>query len=327
VSDGRAATGRARVDAAAVFDYLTDRLQIDETWRHREADTLTWWAGAQAQRLSIAPRVVHGVSLTTLHIETDVLADVSMTADTWLRLSEVNRLATLSAYVADVGSRTVRLHASVSLTEDNWPMARVLALHAAALQVADAHAEAHEMADAFGASPAQSGHPGRGRRVDPDEMLAVVEVYAHRGEGPSPFTTEELARLVHLEPRPWIMAANEPAKLLADLEFAAGRPARLEIDAADTYPALGSGARLRLILPVEPDVAIAQRLNAGEAAQPDAHQLGAWCVDPDRGLLFNAFIPSAVYMPELLRALVYHTSARNEWARALLFSRDEGVRS
>ena len=84
-------------------------------------------------------------------------------------------------------------------------------------------------------------------------------------------------------------------------------------------PALGSGVQLRLALPVEEDAAIAQRLNANEAAQPDAHQLGAWCLDPDRGLTFVSFIPSAACMPNLVRALVYHAAGRNEWARELLF--------
>jgi hypothetical protein len=119
--------------------------------------------------------------------------------------------------------------------------------------------------------------------------------------------------------RPWLLAVNEPRRLLADLDFAAGRPARLELDAGAHHPALGSGLQVRLAIPVEPDAAIAQRLNADEAAQPDAHQLGAWCVDPDRGLAFVSFVPSAVCMPELPRALVYHAAGRNEWARELLF--------
>jgi hypothetical protein len=147
----------------------------------------------------------------------------------------------------------------------------------------------------------------------------VVEIYQQRGQDPSPFTTETLAQLVHVEPRPWLMAASEPDRLIADLEFATGQPARLEMDASVVHPALGSGLQLRLLIPVEPDAAIAQRLNANEVAQPDAHQLGAWCIDPERGLGFAAFIPSAAYVPELLRSLVYHSAARNEWARDLLF--------
>lgn len=305
---------------AALINFLIDRLQIDHEWFEGRGRGFAWWAGALAQRVTLAPpRTIHGVTLSTLHVETDLLADVPMAGVTWQRLASLNRFATLSAYVADVEAQTIRLHASVALTDDNWLMARTLALHAMALQVADAHAEAAELAKAFGARVDESGHPGGGRRDLPDEMLGVVEIYQQRGQDASPFTTEALAQLVHLEPRPWMMAASEPDRLVADLEFASGQPARLELDAGVTHPALGSGVQLRLLIPVEPDAAIAQRLNANEVVQPDAHQLGAWCIDPERGLGFVAFIPSAAFMPDLLRALVYHAAARNEWARDLLF--------
>lgn len=305
---------------AGVLNFVIDRLQIEDEWFLGRGRGFTWWAGALAQRIAFAePRDLHGVRAVTLHVDTDLLVGVPATEATWRRLAAINRFASLSAYVADVGSATVRLHASVTMTEANWPMARVLALHAAALQVADAHAEAGQLAQAFDATVHATDHPSRGPRSQPDEMLGVVEVYQQRGQEPSPFTTEDLAGLVHLEPRPWVMAANEPDRLMADLEFASGRPARLEMDRSVMHPALGSGLQLRLAIPVEPDAAIAQRLNANEAVQPDAHQLGAWCVDETHGLSFVAFIPSAAGMPDLLHALVYHTAGRNEWARELLF--------
>jgi hypothetical protein len=242
-----------------------------------------------------------------------------MHAGTWARLASVNQFATLSAYVANQEAGTIRLHASVSLTSDNWLLARSIALHAMALQMADAFAEAAELADAFGAKVAATPHPLRGMRERPDEMVGIVEVYQQRGGGDSPFDEDEIAQLVHLEPRPWTMAANEPRRLLADLEFAEDQPARLELDAAEQHPSLGSGLQMRLLLPVEPDEAIAQKLNATECIEPDAHQLGAWCVDPERGLMFTSFVPAAAHSPGLARALVYHLSAKNEWARALLF--------
>lgn len=305
---------------ARTLKFIIDRMQIDDAWFEWEDRGFRWWAGPLAQRMAFAPRrELHGVIVSTLHIETDLLADVPMTAATWQRLAAVNRLATLSAYVADVPARTVSLHASVSLTDDNWPMARILALHAAALQAADAHAEAAEMARAFGAEVRASAHSTRGPREVPDEMLAVVEAYQQRGQDPPPIDTEQLAQLVHLEPRPWMLAVNEPERLLADLDFATGQPARLELDASVTHPALGSGLQVRLAIPVEPDPVISQRLNANEALEPDAHQLGAWCVDPERGLAFIGFFPSAACVPELGRAVAYHAAGRNEWARELLF--------
>lgn len=303
-----------------VLRFLTARMQIEAEWAVQERTSFTWWAHTLAQRVWVAePREFQGVELRTLHIETDMLAGVPMTAATWARLASVNRFASLSAYVADTSKQTISLHSSVSLTSDNHLLARTVALHAMALQMADAFAESSEMAAAFGAQVAPTPHPLQGLRERPDEMVGVLEIYQQRGDGESPFNADEIAQLVHLEPRPWVMAQNDMLRLTADLEFADGLPAHLELDASERHPSLGSGLQVRLILPVESDDALAQKLNANECVEPDAHQLGAWCVDEERGVMFTGFIPAAAYAPGLSRALVYHLSAKNEWARALLF--------
>jgi hypothetical protein len=300
--------------------FLTARMQIEAEWAVQEQTSFTWWAHSLAQRVWVAPsRDVLGVPIRTLHVETDLLAEVPMTSSTWARLASMNRFATLSAYVADPSQQHVRLHASVSMTPDNWLLARSIALHAMALQMADAFAEAGELAQAFEARVHTTPHPRRGMREQPDEMVGILEIYQQRGDSDSPFTPDEIAELVHLEPRPWVTAANELHRLDADLEFAEGSPARLEVDASERHASLGSGLQMRLVLPVEPDEMVAQRLNANECLEPDAHQLGAWCVDEERGLMFTGFVPAAAHAPGLARALVYHLSAKNEWARALLF--------
>ena len=303
-----------------VLKFLTARMQIEAEWAVQEQTSFTWWPHTLAQRVWVAPsRVVVGVPVRTLHIETDLLADVPTTSSTWAQLASVNRFATLSAYVGDPARQSIRLHASVSMTEDNWLLARSIALHAMALQMADAHAEATALAAAFGGRVDATPHPRHGTRERPDEMVGILDLYQQRGDGESPFTADEIAGLVHLEPRPWVMAANELHRLDADLEFAEGLPARLEVDAAERHASLGSGLHVRLLLPVDPDEMVAQRLNAHECLEPDAHQLGAWCVDAERGLMFTGFVPAAAHAPGLSRALVYHLSAKNEWARALLF--------
>lgn len=300
--------------------FLTARMQIEAEWAVQEHTSFTWWAHTLAQRVWVAPaRDVLGVPVRTLHIETDLLAEVPTSASTWARLASMNRFATLSAYVADPNQQQIRLHASVSMTMDNWLLARAIALHAMALQMADAYAEAEELAAAFGGRVQATPHPRQGLRERPDEMVGILDIYQQRGGGESPFSPDEIAELVHLEPRPWVMAANELHRLDADLEFAEGSPARLEVDASERHPSLGSGLQMRLLVPVEPDEMVAQRLNASECLEPDAHQLGAWCVDDERGLMFTGFVPAAAHTPGLSRALVYHLSAKNEWARALLF--------
>lgn len=303
-----------------VLRFLTARMQIEAEWAVQEQTSFTWWASTLAQRVWVAPaREFQGVPLTTLHVETDLLAGVPMAVTTWARLAGVNRFASLSAYVGDPAAGTIKLHSSVSLTPDNWMLARTVALHAMALQMADAYAEAPELAEAFGGRVDGTPHPQQGLRTTPDEMVGILDIYQQRGEADSPFTPEELAQLVHVEPRPWLLAANDVYRVDADLEFAADLPARLELDAEERHPSLGSGLHMRLMLPVEPDAMVAQRLNANECLEPDAHQLGAWCVDHERGLMFTGFVPAAAHMPGLSRALVYHLSAKNEWARALLF--------
>ncbi len=303
-----------------VLTFLTQRMQFEAEWAVQTADSFTWWPASLAQRVWAAPaREFQGTELTTLHIETDLLSDVTLDSATWGRLANVNRFASLSSYVAEPAARTVHLHASVSLTSENWLMARALALHAMALQITDAYSEAEALAATFGAKVATSAHPRQGPRTTPDEMVNIAEVYQQRGQADSPFTSEEIAQLVHLDPRPWILAANDLHRVDAELEFAPNLPARIELDANERHPALGSGLQMRLMLPVEPDAMVAQRLNANERVEPDAHQLGAWCVDEERGLMFTGFVPAAAYVPGLSRALAYHLSARNEWARALLF--------
>jgi len=303
-----------------VLRFLTARMQIEAEWAVQERTSFTWWASSLAQRVWVAPdRTFQGVEFATLHIESELLAEVPMDASTWAGLAAVNRFASLSAYVADPAARTISLHASVSLTADNFPLAQSIALHAMALQMADAHAEALELSKVFGGQVAATQHPTRGLRTTPDEMVGILEIYQQRGESDSPFDPDELAQLVQVEPRPWIMATNQRYRLDADLEFAISTHARLELDAEARHPSLGSGLQLRLKLPVEPDAAVAQRLNANERLEPDAHQLGAWCVDDEHGLMFTGFVPAAAHVPGLSRALAYHLATKNEWARALLF--------
>jgi len=303
-----------------VIDYLFDRMQIDDDWAVRTDDAFTWWAHRQAQRIYAGPpRDVGGIVTRALHIETDLLRRVPAGTETLVRLAGINRLATLSAYVADPDEGRVRLHASVSLTADNIPMARGLALHAMALQVADATSEAEPLAEIFGGEVDESTHPEGGEREEPDEMLGVVALYEDRGAGDSPFTAEEMAELVHLAPRPWLMASSMPDGLHAELAFGATGKSRLELDTETRHPALGSGLQIRLVLPVPPDVETVQRLNANEILEPDAHQLGAWSLDETLGVTYVSFLPAAAHTARLTTALVWHMAARNDWARALLF--------
>ena len=84
-----------------VLRFLTARMQIEAEWAVQEKTSFTWWASSLRQRVWVAPpREFQGVSLTTLHVETDLISDVPMDESTWIRLAAVNRFASLSAHVA-----------------------------------------------------------------------------------------------------------------------------------------------------------------------------------------------------------------------------------
>lgn len=305
--------------ASRVIDFVYDRLQIDEEWSTRDAGGFTWCAGPLALRVwHGAPREVEGISMTAVHIETDLVNGVVESNEIRAQLAGINRLATLSAYVWSARDRTVRLHASVSVTEDNWPLARLLALHATAIQVADAHAESAPLAGIFGGSVARTIAPNGRVRLEPDVMLEVTSVYQQRGEHGSPWSADELASLVPLEPRPWSRASSEADHFEATLPWHTGRESRLELDTRIVHPALGSGLQLRLRLPVDAEPSVVHDLNTADITEPDAHQLGAWGLDDEAGVVFTSFMPAAAFVPNLTRSLVYHLAARNDWARELL---------
>lgn len=305
--------------ASRVIDFVYDRLQIDEEWSTREAGGFVWHAGPLALRVwRGAPRSVQNVSMTAVHIETDLVHGVAESDDILARLAGINRLATLSAYLWSAGDRTLRLHASVSVTEDNWPLARLLALHAAAIQVADAHAESAPLAEIFSGSVARAIAPNGRVRLEPDIMLDVTSVYRQRAEHGSPWDPDELASLVHLEPRPWSRASSEAETFEATLPWLGDRKSSLDLDARVVHPAIGAGLQLQLRIPVDPEPSVAHALNTADINEPDAHQLGAWGLDEDAGVVFTTFLPAAAFVPNLTRSLVYHLAARNDWARLLL---------
>jgi hypothetical protein len=168
-----------------------------------------------------------------------------MNAATWTRLAGVNQFATLRLVRRRSPRRHHPLHASVSLTAENWLLARSIALHAMALQMADAFAKRSSLPTPSAARLPPLRIRMRGLREQPDEMVGILEVYQQRGDGDSPFNEDEIAELVHLDPRPWTMAANEPHRCcrsgIRDGPAGAPRTGRRR-----KAPSLGSGLQMRL---------------------------------------------------------------------------------
>jgi hypothetical protein len=134
--------------------------QLRSVWRHRAKSA--------------------GDSVWQVHIETDLVREVHADPDPFPALAELNRLASLSACVLE--NRSVRRHASVSVTLNNLPFSKELAVHAMSLQVTDARAVARWLSGQLRAVEDLSHHPVSGPRPAPDDMLGVALLYRRKRE-------------------------------------------------------------------------------------------------------------------------------------------------
>jgi len=316
----------------AVVAHLFDQMQIDPAWSVRRERGFTWWGARLAQRVwASASEQRCGASVWQVHIATDLVKEVRHTPDPFPVLAELNRLATFSACVLEDGR--IRLHASVSVTENNLPFAKELATHAMSLQAADALPVARWLSEQLGADEDVSEHPINGLRTSPDQMLGVALLYKRKRQDSLWTPPIDFIGVATSSNRCWLAATAGTHSFTAELPFMPddiGRPgedhprARFQTWTDKPSPLFGIGALMLLKVPGEFDVRTANFLNIAEAVSPDCHQLGAWCHRADWGLAFVTFLPALVfqrggpYATNLFESLVWHSASRALWAHSLL---------
>ena len=316
----------------AVVAHLFDQMQIDPKWAVRRERGFTWWGARLAQRVwASASEQRCGDSVWQVHIVTDVVKEVRLTPDPFPVLAELNRLATFSACLLENGH--IRLHASVSVTENNLPFAKELAIHAMSLQAADALAVARWLSERLGAEEDVSEHPVNGLRTAPDEMLGIALLYKRKRQESVWTPPIDFISVATSSNRCWLAATAGTHSFNAELPFMPddiGRPgeehprARFQTWTDKPSPLFGIGALMLLRVPGEFDARTANFLNVAETVSPDCHQLGAWCHRADWGLAFVTFLPALVfqrggpYATNLFESLVWHSASRALWAHSLL---------
>jgi hypothetical protein len=316
----------------AVVAHLLNQMQIDPEWSVRRARGFTWWGARLAQRVWASKSEQRcGDSVWQVHIETDLVKEVRSQPDPFPVLAELNRLATFSACLLDNGH--VRLHASVSVTENNLPFAKELAIHAMSLQAADAPAVAAWLGDRLGAEQDSSEHPTSGLRAAQDDMLSVALLYKRKRQNGVWTPPIDFIGVATASNRCWLSATAGTHSFTAELPLTLddiGRHgdehprARLQTWTDKPSPIFGTGALMLLKVPGEFDARTANFLNVAETVSPDCHQLGAWCHRADWGLAFVTFLPALVfqrggpYATNLFESLVWHAASRALWAHSLL---------
>jgi hypothetical protein len=316
----------------AVVAHLFDQMQIDPQWSVRRERGFTWWGDRLAQRVwASASEQRCGDSVWQVHIETDLVKEVRSQLDPFPVLAELNRLATFSACVFENGR--IRLHASVSVTQNNLPFAKELAIHAMSLQASDAPTMAAWFGEHLAADLDVSEHPSSGRRPARDEMLSVAVLYKRKRQNSVWTPPIDFIGVATASNRCWLSATAGTHSFTAELPCVPddiGRPgddyprARLQTWTDKPSPIFGTGAMMLLMVPGEHDVRTANFLNVTETVSPDCHQLGAWCHRAEWGLAFVTFLPALVfqrggpYATNLFESLVWHSASRALWAHSLL---------
>ena len=316
----------------AVVAHLFDQMQIDPQWSVRGERGFTWWGHRLAQRVWASTGEQRlGNAVWQVHIETDLVKEVRLEPDPFPVLAELNRLATFSACLFENGH--VRLHASVSVTENNLPFAKELAIHAMSLQAADAPTVAGWLSEHLGAELDLSEHPSSGLRAARDEMLGVALLYKRKRQDGVWTPPIDFIGVATASNRCWLSATAGTHSFTAELPFVPddiGRHsgdfprARLQTWTDKPSPIFGTGALMLLRVPGHYDVRTANFLNVAETVSPDCHQLGAWSHRADWGLAFVTFLPALVfqrggpYATNLFESLVWHAASRALWAHALL---------
>ena len=325
-----------------LLDGLYGGLLIDEEWSVRTERSFTWWPHRLAQHVTASePRLAFGDPMIALHGQSDVVAEVTAPQErvTGL-LADLNRNATLGAYVWDPAQRTIGYATSAYLYEGNLGVQEVLRL-ALLLGATEAELVAEALAAELEGKPAYSSHPTSGPRPVGDDLLNFVgQIVVPHGEEPSEFIglVPEAGAALH-----WAMASGDDEGFTGELPYHGDRPAvsmgagdavaiagplqtaLVRVLATQAHPTYGSGALMLMLLPDHFDEdtapATADALNRAEATTLTGFpQFGAWCVaahDPST-LAFATFLPSIIARPGLIGTMCFYLQLRAAWAREQL---------
>ena len=208
-----------------LLDDVFTAMSIDAQWSQREARGFEWWACRLRQRVWADPvRQSRGDVITRFHAETDYIKDVPDQNQTYEVLAAVNGLADLSTFYFDPAEGVIRSHAAMYFHPEIRWMEQLLKT-AVALQDADAHASAQQLAKILGGVPAISQHPTSGERPDLDDMLNIAASMQIDAQ-PSPFTAEVFEWVVAKLGPPAVRATGGVAGLEAEWPFFEAVPAR-----------------------------------------------------------------------------------------------------
>lgn len=310
-----------------LVNYVFEQMKIDREWSVRTDRGFTWWGKDLAQSVwAESPVDDNGALVSRVHARTDLVKNAGGDADALLEIGAANDQACMSAAVIDAADPgKVRLACSTYVHESTYPWVGPLFSLAAALQAAEAHLKAEDLAGALGAEADTSTHPSAGPRPQADDILNIPGMVIREGEVPRWLAADFDDVAKSLQQPPCVLASGGKGGLAA--EFPLGEETMLlKVSTQERHPWLGGGLSVRFVLPQsfteEVAAFTAMQLNRRELAERTRiPMIGAWSCDGS-AVSFASFWPNLVYRPGLLGVLVRYMMGRARWAAEEVFGDD-----
>lgn len=304
-----------------ILDFLYQtQLQVDDEWAVRTPGGFTWWAAEQAQTVEIVGEETgpDGETGQLLSVRTEMLSGVELTDEVLTALNDgPMRFAAMSGPVYDPDTKTVSL-CSLSLVHDEITVWMGMLLSTAAvLQLGEANFYATQIAEMLGASAAVSGHPDRGVRQEPDEMIhAAARVFGKGNQQPLQLTESDFDQTVrqYMVTPPAVAASAGGLGLTVEFPFGEGS-SLCQFFADQDHPLFGNGLLIVQRFPYRADSAadgirLALDLNRADLTEtPAGYGFGSY-VYVDGILCFNGFIPNLLLREGILPNMYFSCATR-----------------
>lgn len=304
-----------------VLDFLyTTQLQVDDEWAVRNPDGFTWWAAGNAQTVEIldVETSPEGMTGYLVGVRTEMVSGLELSE---AALTELNngpmKFASMAGPVHDPDTGTVSLCTLARVDDETAGWMGMLLSTAAVLQLAEVDFFGPQLAENHVGHLAVSGHPERGVRQHPDEMIhAAAQIFSREIRQPLLLADADFADAVTrfmTEPPSLGATAGGPG---LTVEFPYGEASSLcQFIGDKEHPLYGNGLlilqRFPYRAPTEAGgIRLALEFNRADLTEnPSGYGFGSY-VYVDEMLCFTGFLPNLLLREGILPSMYYSCVAR-----------------
>ena len=318
-----------------VLDFLyTTQLQVDDEWAVKTPTGFTWWAGQHAQHVEIIGEETSpdGMKGYLISIRTEMVSGLDLTEEVLAELNEgPMRFAAMAGPVYDPDSRLLSSCTLVRVHEEIVPWMKLLLSVAAILQLAEVQLFTELIAERHGGEPAISGHPDRGIREHPDEMMYAAErIFSPGNREPLRMQASDFDDLVEqymMQPPSVGATAGGGLGLTVEFPYGATESSLLQFFGDQDNPHYGNGLLIVQRFPyraasTSDGIRLALELNREDLTENAmAYGFGSYVYAHDM-LCFNAFIPNLLLRRDFVPSMYFSCANRAQLMSERLTGQD-----